>query len=79
MFVNILWPSLQKQDTNMRESIKLDEIILILRYFAGEESHRSLEYQFRISRKTISYIIIDKVAQATLEISGRVFKKSFEN
>ena len=78
MFVNILWPSLQKQDTNMRESIKLNEIILILRYFAGEESYRSLEYQFRISRKTISYII-DKVAQATLEISGRVFKKSFEN
>ena len=34
-----------------------------------------MEYQFRISRKVISYII-DEVAKATVEILGKEFLKT---
>ena len=40
----------------MREFIKPEEMCCVaLRYFASGESFRSMEYQFRISRKAISY------------------------
>ena len=49
-----------KRDTNMRECIKPEEMCsLTLRYLASGESFRSLEFQFRISRRAISRIIID--------------------
>lgn len=60
---------LQKQDTNMRECISPEEICYItLRYLAsGEsESFRSLEYQFRISKK-VSYII-QEVCSAMIKV-----------
>ena len=44
---------LLKKDTVMRERIKPEEMCCVaLRYFASGESFRSLEYQFRISRKS---------------------------
>ena len=74
----MLWPSLQEQDTNIQENIKPDEMCCsMLRYFASGESYRSLEYQFRISRKAIS-CITDEVAQATAEILGKEFLKTPE-
>ena len=55
--VELLAPSLLKKDTVMRECIKPEEMCCVaLRYFASGESFRSLEYQFRISRKAIPYI-----------------------
>ena len=69
--VEKLRPSLAKQDTNMRECIKPDEICCVmLRYLATGESFRSLEFQFRISRKAISYIVYD-VAVAIIDIFGK--------
>lgn len=73
--VRILSPSLRKQDTNMRECIKPEEMCcLTLRYLASGESFRSLEYQFRISKKAISYII-QEVCRAIIETIG---KESFK-
>ena len=52
--------SIAKEDTQMRECIRPREIVcLTLRYLASSESVRSLEFQFRIERKTISRIIIE--------------------
>ena len=70
VLVNELSQSLYKQDTIMRESIKPAEMCcLTIRYLATGESFRSLEYQFRISRHTISRIVIE-VCQAIFEILG---------
>ena len=68
--VNELSKRLYKQDTIMRESIKPTEMCcLTIRYLATGESFRSLEYQFRISRHTISRIVIE-VCQAIFELMG---------
>ena len=56
-----------KQHTNMRECIELEEMCcLTLRYLASGESFRSLEFQFRIGKRTISNIILD-VCMAIIE------------
>ena len=46
-----------------------------LRYFASGESFRSLEYQFRISRKAIS-CIVEQVAAAIIKILGEAYLKT---
>ncbi len=70
LLVNELSERLHKQDTTMRESIKPEEMCcLTIRYLATGESFRSLEYQFRISRHTISRIVTD-VCRALFEIMG---------
>ena len=64
--VERLYSRLIKQDTVMRKSIKPDEqCCLFLRYIARGESFRSLEYQFRISRRTI-FRVISTVANAII-------------
>ena len=69
--VDLLKPSLAKQDTNMRDCIKPEEMCCVmLRYLASGESFRSLEYQFRISKKAI-YYIVQEVALAIVEILGK--------
>lgn len=68
--LHLLAPFLQKQDTNMRECISPEEMCCItLRYLASGESFRSLEYQFRISKKAISYII-QEVCSAIIKVLG---------
>ena len=65
---------LQKHDTNTRECIKPEEMCcLALRYLTSGESFRSLEYQFRISKKAISYII----QEFCLAIAETVGKEDF--
>ena len=60
----------------MRECIKPEEMCcLALRYFASGESFRSLEHQFRISRKAISYIV-EQVAAAIIKILGETYLKT---
>ena len=62
-----LYPYLLKQDTTMRASIKPDEqLCLFLRYVASGETFRSLEFQFRISRRSISRIVY-RVAEAIVK------------
>ena len=64
--VERLYPRLIKRDTVTWKSIKPDKkCCLFLRYIASGESFRSLEYQFRISRRTISRVI-STVAKAII-------------
>ena len=66
--LELLAPSLLKKDTVMRECIKPEEMCCVaLRCFASGKSFRSLEYQFRISRKAIMYIV-EQVAAAIIKI-----------
>ena len=64
--VERLYPRLIKRDTVTWKSIKPDKkCCLFLRCIASGESFRSLEYQFRISRRTISRVI-STVAKAII-------------
>ena len=48
-----------KEDTIMRTCIKPHKMLCVAsRYLASGESFRSLQFQFRVSRKTISEIVI---------------------
>ena len=68
--VNNLTIRLCKQDTSMRECIKPSEMCcLTIRYLATGESFRSLEFQFRMSRHSISKIVLE-VCRAIFEIMG---------
>ena len=74
--VHLLSPLLLKKDTNMRECIKPEEMCCVtLRYLASGESFRSLEYQFRISKKAISYIVQD-VSLAIIKTLGKEYLKT---
>ena len=74
--VNLLTPTLLKNDTVMRKCIKPEEMCCVaLRYFASGESFRSMEYQFRISKKAISYIV-EEVAVAIIKILGETYLKT---
>ena len=74
--VELLAPSLLKKDTVMRECIKPEEMCCVaLRYFASGEYFRSLDYQFRISRKAISYIV-EQVAATIIKILGETYLKT---
>ena len=65
--VERLYPYLLKDDTILRESIKpAAQVCVFLRYVASGETFRSLEYQFRISRRSIARIV-DRVAEAIIE------------
>ena len=76
--VELLAPSLLKKDTFMRECIKPEETCYAaLRYFASGESFHSLEYQFRIRRKAISYIV-EQVAAVIIKILGETTFKNTE-
>ena len=53
-----LHPFLIKQGTIMRESIKPSkQCCLFIRYVQRGETFRSLEYQFRVSRRSIARIV----------------------
>ena len=43
-----------------------------LRYFTSEKSFRSLEYQFRISKKAVSYIK-EEVEVAIIKILAKIY------
>ena len=74
--VHLLSPLLLKKDTNMRECIKPEEMCCVtLRYLATGESFRSLEYQFRISKKAISYIV-QEVSLAIIKGLGKEYLKT---
>ena len=71
--VELLAPSLLKKDTVMRECITPEEMCCVaLRYFASGESFRSLDYQFQINRKAISYIV-EQVPAAIIKILGETY------
>lgn len=56
----IISPRVSKKSTVMRTPISVQHrLALTLRYLATGESFRSLEFQFRISRPAISYIVYE--------------------
>ena len=74
--VEILYPKLAKKDTIMRNSIKPAEMCcLALQFLATGESFRSLHFQFRLGRKTVSQIIQD-VCKAIYEVMGSLYLKT---
>ena len=71
--VDLLSERLHKKDTVMRECVKPAEMCcLAIRYLATGESFHSLEFQFRMSRVTISKIIIE-VCQALYEVMAPIY------
>lgn len=62
--LNLIEKDIQKEDTNMRQSISAKhQLIVTLRFLATGNSYRSLMYEFRISESTISLFIL-KVCRA---------------
>ena len=60
----------------MKECIKPEEMCCVaVRYFVSGESFRSLEHQFRISRKAILYIV-EHVAAAIIQILRKIYLKT---
>lgn len=58
--LNLIQPSIQKQDTSMRESIPAGErLALTLRFLATGDNFASLQYLFRIPKNTISTIVFE--------------------
>ena len=71
--VDLLSERLHRKDTVMRECVKPAEMCcLAIRYLATGESFHSLEFQFRMSRVTISKIVIE-VCQALYEVMGPIY------
>ena len=76
VLVDTLTPRLAKRDTVMRESIKPGEMgALALRFLATGESFRSLHFQFRLERETISQAI-SEVCIAIYEEMGPIYVKT---
>ncbi|PFX24863.1 putative nuclease HARBI1 [Stylophora pistillata] len=68
--VEVVSPRIVKGNTRMRSPISPSErLALTLRFLATVETFRSLEFQFRVSRTAISYIVLE-VCQAILSELG---------
>lgn len=60
-------PFIAKRDTNMRESIPIQERLAVtLRFFATGDSYASLSYLFKFSKQTVSRCV-DEVCQAIIQ------------
>ena len=69
--VDAIAPQVVKKSTKMRSAISVSErLALTIRFLATGESFRSLEYQFRISRRAISYIDLEVRRAIYSEFSG---------
>ncbi|XP_066600805.1 uncharacterized protein [Prorops nasuta] len=68
ILLNIISPKIQKRDTNYRSCIPAKERLAVtLRFLATGDSYTSLSYLFKISKQSISCIVID-VCQALIEV-----------
>ena len=75
--VYVINPFLQKQDTNMRDCISLEQRYSVtLRHVSSGKSFRSLKHQFRISKKAISYIVYEIAFAITHALGKEHFKTS---
>ena len=80
LLLQLIGPSIKKQDTNMREAIPIStRFAVILRFLATGDSYHTLMYIFRTSVPAIS-TIISEVCQAVIQSLKRyveVRKKRF--
>ena len=75
-FVGEITNRIAKKVTVMRSSIKPDERLAVtLRFLATGETFKSLEYSFRISRTTISSIVLE-CCEAIYDILGPTYLKT---
>ena len=71
----MITPIVSKTDIVIRKAIcPKHRLALILRFLTTGESFHSLKYQFRISRKAISYII-DEVCKAIVTVLAGTYLK----
>lgn len=74
--VNQVACRIRKKDTLMRTSIKPDERMAVtLRFLATGETFKSLEYHFRMSRTTISAIVVE-TCEAIYQLVGKTYLKT---
>jgi hypothetical protein len=67
LLLQLIGPSIKKQDTNMREAIPIStRLAVTLRFLATGDSYRTLMYVFHISVPAIS-TIIPEVCQAIIK------------
>jgi hypothetical protein len=67
LLLQLIGPSIKKQDTNMREAIPIStRLAVTLRFLATGDSYLSLMYTFRISVPAIS-TFIPEVCQAVIK------------
>lgn len=66
--LSLIEPSIIKKDTSFREAISPRiRLALTLRFLATGDSYSSLQYLFKISKSSITYII-PEVCQAIVEV-----------
>jgi len=67
LLLQLIGPSIKKQDTNMREAIPISmRLAVTLHFLATGDSYHTLMYIFRISLPAIS-TIIQEVCQAVIK------------
>ncbi|XP_064471520.1 uncharacterized protein LOC135385872 [Ornithodoros turicata] len=66
--LSLVRPHISKQDTNFRPAICAGERLAItLRHLATGETHKSLEFQFRVAHNTIS-LMVHEVCKAIFQV-----------
>ena len=66
----MLNPALQKQDTQMRDALRLDiKLEITLRYLATGDSFRTLAYMFRVPERSISQFLPEMLDEIVHQLS----------
>ncbi|XP_064469905.1 uncharacterized protein LOC135384640 [Ornithodoros turicata] len=66
--LSLVRPHISKQDTNFRQAIRAGERLAVtLRHLATGETHKSLEFQFRVAHNTIS-LMVHEVCKAIFQV-----------
>jgi len=71
--LNLIGPSISKQDTHLRKSISARERLAVtLRFLTSGDSYQSLSYLFKMSPQVVSLIIIEVCEALKTKLSDQV-------
>lgn len=71
--LNLIGPSISKQDNHLRKSIPARERLAVtLRFLVSGDSYQSLSYLFKMSPQVISLIIIEVCEALKTKLSDQV-------